>query len=306
MIPRKQLPPCLWREGVLHLPNDIHDVYEAKLVELGLYEQASGYEGGHRGHGGVTPKETFDHFSYLYLNSISRVQCVMLDPHDSFAKIPRDLFVSLSSHSICILDIPCGAGAGSISALVTLKELRMANILPTTPLTVRILGADISKHALDIYRDQLEKLEQGLAEAGISVGLQTQEWDCTDVQQTNDLIDCYLKEQQSHSEYLVLLANFSGANKKLFEKFEESFRQIWIRLSSKAARNTTILWIEPNTNSATTLFRKIAKLLSPYSWFQRSPGGAQNFLACDYQWFSRIQGKSVPSGVMIHKYTRAK
>ena len=160
----------------------------------------------------------------------------MLDPHKAFEGIPRNLLLTLSSHRISLLDIPCGAGAGTLSALMTLKELRIAGILPMTPLSVKILGADISPYALDLYRDQLGELEPILAGVGISVRLETRTWDATDVRQTNDLIDDYLEGVAAHNECLVLVANFSGASKTLFQKFEESFKHLWIRLSGRASR----------------------------------------------------------------------
>ena len=115
------------------------------------------------------------------------------------------------------------------------KELRMAGIVPMTPLSVKILGADISPYALDLYRDQFEQLVPILAGVGISVRLETRTWDATDVQQTNNLIDDYLEGAGAHNEYFVIVANLSGASKTLFRQFEESFKQIWIRLSGRAS-----------------------------------------------------------------------
>jgi hypothetical protein len=210
MLPRSNLPTSLWRDEALQLPNDIHDVYEYTLRALGLYDQAKRYEGGFRGHGGVSREDTNKHYAYLFLNSVSRIQCVMLDPQMSFAEISRDLLVTFSSHRISLLDIPCGSGAGAISTLLTLKELRIAGILPTTPLTVKILGADISEHALGLYRDQLKDLEPKLADVGISISLEKLQWDATNVQQTNDLIDHYLQMDAYANEYFVLVANFKN------------------------------------------------------------------------------------------------
>jgi len=173
-------------------------------------------------------------------------------------------------------------------------------------LTVRILGADISEHALEIYRAQMGRLEPVLAGAGISVSVETRRWDATDVQQTNDLIDRYLQGPASHSEYLVLLANFSGPSKTLFQQFEDSFRQVWIRLSGRAAMSTTILWVEPEAEASKNLFKKLGALLNPYTWFQRAPGKGQSFLGCKYDWFLRIQAKTISSGVIVHRYSRAR
>ena len=304
MIPRNQIPPCLWKGDTLHLPDEVHDIYEATLKEHGLFEKALSYEeGGRGGHGGGSKDETNEHFAKRYLNSISRVQCVMLDPLKSFEDIPKDLLLTLSSHRILILDIPCGAGAGAISLLVTLKVLRMNGILPMTPLTVRIIGADLSPYALDLYRRQLEQFEPLLAMAAISVSLEVRLWDAVDVQQTNDLIDDYLG-QAAPNEYLVLVANFSGASKTLFPKFQESFKQVWIRLSGKASMASTILWVEPKAGEGVSLFKKLRDLVNPYNWFKRTSGERMNHHECEYNWFIRLQNKVISSGVMVHLYSR--
>ena len=91
MIPCDLLPPCLWRDNVLHLSDDVHDVYEAMLKELALFDKALAYQGGKPVHGGESQDDTYEHFCTRYLNSVSRVQCVMLDPLKSFEDIPRDL-----------------------------------------------------------------------------------------------------------------------------------------------------------------------------------------------------------------------
>jgi hypothetical protein len=91
MIPCDLLPHCLWRDNVLHLSDDVHDVYEAMLKELALFDKALAYQGGKPVHGGESQDDTYEHFCTRYLNSVSRVQCVMLDPHKSFEDIPRDL-----------------------------------------------------------------------------------------------------------------------------------------------------------------------------------------------------------------------
>lgn len=305
MIPSNVLPSCLWRDDLLHPPSDVVAVYEAKLREMGILELALEHKGAYRGHGGVSEKDTYNHFAKRYLNSVTRLQCILLDPNKSFANIPRDLLVILTSHRISLLDLPCGAGAGAISVLGTLKELRTAGIIPTMPLTMQILGADISPHALEIYKDQLERIRPSLAETGITVNLETRLWDASDVQQTNELIDRYLDAYSPH-DHFVLIANFSGASKSMFEHFKDSFRQIWIRLSGKSARSSTILWVEPEADAAKSLFKRLVDLVNPYTWFRRDLGTDRDQLSCKYDWFLRLQGRVISSGVMVHRYSRAK
>jgi hypothetical protein len=180
----------------------------------------------------------------------------------------------------------------------------MAGILPMTPLSVKILGADISPHALEIYQSQVKRLEPCLAAAGILVKLATRRWDAADVQQTTDLFDDYLGEKAAHNEYLVLVANFSGASKALFNQFEDSFRQIWIRLGGKVSRFSTILWVEPKADDGVSLFKRLLKLANPYNWFQRTSGQKVYHHECEYKFKIRMQNKLVLSGVMVRSYTR--
>jgi hypothetical protein len=304
MIPSNRLPVCLWQNDVLHSSGDVNDVYESQLKTLGLFEKALAYDGRRQTHGGASERETYEHFFTRYLNSVSRVQYVMLDPLKSFEDIPRALFLTLSSHRISVLDIPCGAGAGIISLLATLKELRAAGLLPILPLSVTILGADFSPSALNLCQGQLTAFVHVLASAGISIKVVTREWNALHVQQTNQLIDKYLEGSLKHSEYLVLVANFSGASKSLFTKFEDSFKQLWIRLSGEVSRFSTILWIEPNATDGIKLFTKLVELVSSYIWFLPISNSPTTTHRCTYNFYSRLQAKVIPSGVMVRSYRR--
>src|SRR4051812_36268514 len=90
-----------------------------------------------------------------------------------------------------------------------------------------------------------------------------------DVQQTNSLIDDYLGKGGASSEFLVLVANFSGASKKLFNQFQDTFRQIWIRLSGKPSKFSTILWVEPDATDSKDLFKRLYEIVAHYKWFQK-------------------------------------
>ena len=58
MVPCNQLPPTLWQDDVLHLSGHVHDVFEAKLKGLGLFEAALAYDGkGPGGYGGGLRKK---------------------------------------------------------------------------------------------------------------------------------------------------------------------------------------------------------------------------------------------------------
>jgi SAM-dependent methyltransferase len=194
----------MWHSKVIHLPESLNVAYEAILKRHGLMDKARQSWDAKAVYGGKSRENAEEHFAARFLNSVSRVQCVLIDPTRSFDDIPRDLLTTLSSHRISLLDIPCGAGAATLATLETLKELRKSGVLPTTPLSVNVIGADISTAALDFFHDQLTSLKPGLSSLGITVSPCLQEWDATDVQQTNDLLDIFLSDPEAHNEHLVL------------------------------------------------------------------------------------------------------
>lgn len=294
----------MWRQDVIHLPGSLNDVYESTLQKYNLLEKARQASGKREVYGGKSKEKTEEHFAARFLNSASRVQCVLIDPFRSLADIPRDLLATLSSHRISLLDIPCGAGAATLAMLETLKELRKAGVLPTMPLSVDVIGADISTAALDLFQEQFTTLSPGLSNLAITATLNLHEWDATDVQQTNDLLDDLLSITRSHNEHLVLVTNFSGESKSLLKEFEASFEQIGIRLSGKATKRNTIVWIEPDMKSSKGLFSTLADLFTKFTRFQRSPDASTLYLSCSYRWFLRLQNEPIKSSLIVHRYSR--
>lgn len=290
--------------GVIHLPGALNDVYEATLRKYNLLEKARHASDVKAVYGGKSREDTEEHLATRFLNSVSRVQCVLLDPHRSLADIPRDLITTLSSHRIAVLDVPCGAGAATLSMLETVKELRKAGVLPTTPLSIDIIGADISPDALDLFCEQHSALSPGLSNLGITTTLSLREWDAADVQQTNDLLDDLLANAGVHNEHLVLVTNFSGESKNLLRQFEPSFNQIGIRLSGKVTKRNTIIWIEPDMRTSRGLFSTLADLFAKFKRLQRSPDASVPCLSCSYSWFLRLQNKSIRSSLIVHRYSR--
>lgn len=299
------LPPeSLWNSNILHLPRDLNSIYKFTLEKLNLLGEALGFTGNQGGHGGATEEDTNKHYACLYPNSAARVQCVLIDPNKTFGAIPHDLRMTLSSHRISLLDMPCGAGAGAISLLSTIKELRIAGTLPYTPLSVDIHGADISEHALSLYRTQVDLLIPKLAEVGIRVTLTCHQWDASSLPQTTDLLDAYFAASDV-SEYFILVANFSGEGKSKFTRYQDSFEQLWVRLSGKKAKQSTILWVEPHGNSGRDVFQKLSHWgRGKFPWLRSLIPDGKNYIMCEYNFFHFIQDKPVESGVAIHGYTR--
>lgn len=296
------IPSSIWKDDVLHLPVDLNEVYRQKLEELQLLDAARQFDGRSPGHGGASQAETHQHFAQIYLNSSSRVQYVALDPTSAFGQISKDLALTFSSHRVSILDIPCGAGAGGIALLTTIKELRQADVIPTTPLSVDIFAADISPHALEIYRTQIEWLKPRLESAGITVNIDCRRWDAADLVATNDLLEDYLRHPSN--EYFVLMANFSGAGKSHFSSFKPSFEQLFLRLSYHKLTGVTLLWVEPNSRSGKTQIQKLKDLIAGFVRFISGVSAGVDCISRDYTWYSCIQSKTVGSDVAVHNYKR--
>ena len=297
-------PSSIYRGGVIHLSDHLNDHFEAKLQELGLTDLAKDPTDPKNVHGGLSAEETNTHYARRFPNSLTRVQCVLIDPCNCLDKIPAALRNTLSSHRVLILDIPCGSGASSLSLLSTISEYRREGLLPTTPFSPVVYGADISERALDLYRSHFEKLEPQLRTEGISATLHTTRWDATRIDQTNQLISDWLALGPHAQEHLVLVSNFSGAGRSLIGEFEESFKLIGVRLSERSTPHATILWIEPQLRQEPTWLKRLITLFDRYNWFSREPVAPNVAFSCRYPWFLRIQGRQLQGSVCVHRYSR--
>ncbi len=138
----------LWKDNCLHLPSEFWNLYRQELARRNLLNEAiaGSTDGGI--YGGATQAETEKHFTHRFPNSGGRVEVAILDPKKDLANISVELQATFSGGRIKLLDVPCGAGAGTLALLSTLHVLRQNKALPTLPLDVEIIAADISTHAL--------------------------------------------------------------------------------------------------------------------------------------------------------------
>lgn len=293
---QKEIPKELWSGDVLYIPKRLAELYEEMLNKYGVYKEALQ---DHRGKnvGGVSDEETLKHFAGRYLASASRVEYLVLNPKHEFPEIQRDVLSLLSDGKINVLDIPCGTGAGILSLLITLAELRRNRRLPSTPLNIRISAGDISLKALEIYNDFLERASPIVKESGVFLSWRTFEWDATKDNTTSIIMDNLLENSCTPKEYLVFISAFSGSGKNILEGFEYSLRQIEARLDRL---KSTTLWIEPKEGEGGFL-KSITKMLEKAKdWFKKNE---KNLSGAVFNWLHPLTNKIHTGTMSVKKYS---
>jgi hypothetical protein len=297
----KEIPRELWNNNILYVPQQLADLYEEILKLNGVYNEAlKDYHVGKNYFGGLTDKETIEHFQARYLASSTRVQYLVLNPQGEFTNIQIDTLSILSDGQINILNIPCGTGSDILSLLVMLLVLRGSKLIPTTPLNIRITAGDISTKALEIYGQFLDRAKPIVKQQGIEVEWAKFEWDATRDNTTALVMDHLLDLNSTSKEYLVLICAFSGAGKKLFNEFEFSLRQIESRLDSK--RSTT-LWIEPKEGKDGFLFRAGNLYNKISGWLKKEE---KTVTDTTFSWCHPFTKKIIQGTMSVRKYSKPK
>lgn len=294
-ITSSEIPSELWGENALHMPGCLITSYEAMLEELDLLVTALDTSPRDDIFGGPGREETLDHFALRYGVSTSRVESLVLDPDSKFGNIPDALITSLSSGTITILDVPCGCGAAGISLLTTIAALRVNSLLPKLPLDVTITGGDCSEVGRSIYSQLVEKLTPSFNSVGISVQLNTLDWEATDSDTTAHIVDQWFASSNNSREYLVIVANFSGNAGNQFQRYSRSFEHIDERLYDK---KSTVVWVEPSMRGSRSFLKRIQGLF----WRRQSDGGQ---LEHDYSWYHPLQDRILPCSVLVYRYVRS-
>jgi hypothetical protein len=293
---QNEIPKELWNSDVLYVPRRLAELYGEMLKEYGVYDEALQDHKG-KNVGGVSDEETLRHFSGRYLASVTRVEYLALNPKNEFFEIQRDVLSLLSDGKINILDIPCGTGAGILSLLITLAELRRNRLLPYTPLNIRISAGDISPKALEIYNKFLEKASPIVQESGVRLNWHTVEWDATKDNTTAQVLNHLLDNSCTPKEYLVFISAFSGSGKNVLEGFEHSLRQIESRLH---CFKSTTLWIEPKEGESGFL-RSIAIMLEKAKdWFRKKE---KHLSGTGFKWFHPLTNKIHTGTMSVKKYS---
>lgn len=295
------IPTKLWNNDILYQSNELTNIYREELKSIGMLEYAKEFSGEKDGAiGGQNEEETNKHFSERFLTSSARVQFLVLDPKKYFKVISKDLKSTFLSGNITVLDIPCGTGAGILSLLCNLRELRNSSKLPRLPLSINILAGDYSSHALDIYSRLLDEVTKELEEELIFVTYNVKEWNAMDMKSTKQLIKEWLKDEDSYEEFYVLMSAFSGIGSSNYKKIEESFNFIQ---NMTCDLHCTTLLIEPNTNAGKSFLRSFKKTAK--KWIAWVIGEEETTNNERFKWKDSITGNIAKSAILVSQYKRS-
>ena len=262
LIHPKDIPSSLWdnKKQILHLPKPLTDEWKTILKQNNLFEKA--HDSAPKGFvGGISKKDTNDHFAWRFTGSCARVVLSLLDPKNDLEDLADSYAKLFAGNKVFIADLPCGAGAASASLLSTLAVLRQHQVLPRIPLTIVILGGEISPHARAHAENILNSLRPRLLEQSISIEFSTCSWDvCDKVSTANLNRESILKSNNADSK-LIMITNFSGFLEKS-SKFKTAHPQLEELFRYSQDQNSSALWLEPATNAVKkNFFDKIA------NWF---------------------------------------
>lgn len=281
--------------GMLHLPDNLSSLYISKLESIGYLDFAKEY---HRNSntegpiGGSDQADTYEHFAARFSNSCARLQYVVINPKDEFGDVPDNFISSFSSGKLCLLDAPCGTGAASMSLLHLLCTARKEGRLPKLPLSVHIIAADYSEHALNIFTDLLSKSKDEFIENAIQVTTEEHLWDAKDVASTAQLMDDF----RSHAcdEFFVIISAFSGLGPVGLEEIKPSLQHIQTSLSNK---KFTLVHIEPQTNKAKSF---LTDMISIFTMLFKDKKDDKRYESRErFIWLDPVNNREVKSDVMI-------
>jgi len=304
VLPIERIPEELWAANVLRLPKAAVSCYRDELTALGSLDEAKKGTDKKSIHGGCGVAETLEHFKYRFGVSAGRVEFAAIAPDSGLETISDALVGDLTEGHVTLLDIPCGSGSSAISLLATLGTLRATGALPMLPLTVTIVGGDCSPKALEIYDSMMNRLRPVVTAYGIEINWQGLPWDATRADSTARLIDQWFAASAGAVEYIVCIANFSGAltSAGVFDQFSPSLEQILGRLHDKKG---ALIWVEPTSMKVQTKFLpKILEFLSKrISWFS-SGAGSSAFASVKYEMEDPFNGKAFETGVEVQRFVR--
>ena len=289
----------LWDGKKAHLPPKLIEIYIKKLKHIGMFEYASSHirkEDKEGPVGGESEEETHKHFAERFSNSSIRLQYVLIDPNDKFGSVPENFFSTFSEGNIALLDAPCGTGAGALSLLYTLAELRKNKKLPTLPLNVTILASDYSESALELYAELLDEAIPFLWNEKILVTYETIKWDAFSIPSTHILMTKFTSTQCD--EFFVIVSAFSGINSEQLERLSSSLQHMQGCLSPE---KFTMVHIEPATKKGNKLFiivKKILRLLQLERYHKE-------FIVKErFSWLDPVNNREPRSSVMVSLNSR--
>lgn len=246
-----ELPPSLWDPGnrVLRLPPELAEAYRKVLSARGLEELARKRSGSPVG--GLTKEQAEEHFAQAFDGSVARIELALLDPLGKVPHISDSLVRVFAGGGIALLDIPSGAGALALGLLCAVAELRAQAVLPRERLDVAIVCGELSEHARTIAAELFGAVTSQLHHQAIFPELHQLHWDACDKLSTTELVKRFTVTSASSTKKQVAVSNFTGALSRE-GKLKDAKPQIEEIFRYALGANSGAIWIEPNTNSATS------------------------------------------------------
>lgn len=257
------IPNTLWdnTNKLLHLPPQLVSTWTSLLHNHKLYEQAL-EKGPDKIAGGITKKATDEHLVWRFTGSCARIMLALLDPNNELLEISDSFIQVFSGNKVFLADLPCGSGAGAITILSVLCELRRQKRLPRIPLEITILGGEISEYARVYAKESITHLIPELEKQAITVSFELISWDVCDKFSNTDLIkQLTLKSQNCPSKYL-LVANFSNLLER-DKKWDSAKNQLEELFRHSRSENSIAIWIEPQTNTVSSFITRLIKWFEP-------------------------------------------
>ena len=297
MLSNKDYPRKLWKNNTLYMPDCLVSSYDVLLDEYGIKNMALELHDPGRVIGGPTLQATLEYFARRYGVSACRIESLILDPDGAFLSISDDLTKIFSEGNIALLDVACGSGSVGASLLSTFLILRKEQVLPMMPTSINIVGGDCSPYALEIYTKMMTRLLHDLEGAGIQSHLHTINWLAEESYTTSELFDLFFSQNPEADEYVVFIANFSGAMDSHSDEYKSSIQHMFDRTHNKRC---VIVWVEPgNYHSALHFFENLRRIIDLTGWRRSTQIGP---IEHDYKWFHPLQNRVLPCRVLIKAY----
>lgn len=255
------LPKSLWEASpeMLFISPELAKAYKTLIIRHGLEALSQSRDSKNPPTGGFSQEETDKHFAQAFDGSAARAQLAVLDPKQEVPRASNAFIKQLSGNEVCITDAPCGAGAAAIAFFGTIAELRYRKVLPREPLTVHLIGAEISEPARIYAVSLLKEMTPFLESQAVFVNSEYFKWDVTDKLSNTNLIKKMTRASSDNVKRLLIVANFSDFLIKR-KKWEDAKPQLEELFRHSSGPSSIVIWIEPQVNTAITsggLFSKI-------------------------------------------------
>lgn len=291
--------PCeaLWDKGVLRIGDVLSAGYQSRLDYEGLLELARERE--HQGEaGGAGRNESDRHFAYQFANSAARAVYLCIDPLDALEDVSALIRQFFTDGRVLLIEVPCGAGAGTLGVLSALYEQRRAGRLPTLPLTVDVLGGDVSERAVEHFCWLVERMAPSLKECGVEVAFNSLSWNASDIRSSSRFIDRAVELAEGCDQVFLFVSNFSDALSD--DGLTESFQHFLSQFTGRMTGPSAVCWVEPTSNRAERVLSAFDSAIARLAkWLKSS--GKKLIEGVRYVFFDPITAKDTNSGVRVLK-----